>query len=262
MNVREHPLYYSATTFIVLFIMEASSNAQSIYKELNATKDLYAHLAGICHTMSLIECNHRTFISSLEETGVAIEACKKYREEYHDKFRANMGIMRNNFIFKDVPFIRNVINSLCAQLRVIGFSIDFSDLRLPHIDGEKPAPKIPEFMALRQNKSQSQDLKVQLNACVQLLDFLKDSIDKIHYELYLYKKCCEHDLTDNGVPDQVAKRYYLSYAMPNIGLGNKTIADLEEGWAFIKNLYDVTFQTMVESNMYVYGINGPKPLSK
>ena len=235
--------------------MEAIKS-QNILKELKALKGLNDILVGCYNDLVMIDKEFQSYMASLQETGIQVEACKTFEQQYYQVDKANFKAIADRIIHGDLPIIRKKnFEPLIKQLSVasdIPLGADSFKLASP-----VAASSVSAFGKAINRKGDAQDYMVQLEGLCDLMDFLVRTRDRMGLNRDCYQKLC-NNLVAEYVPVQVAQHYEVNYAQHNIKNINTAIAHIQnDDYAYLKSLYAATLNTLNELGRYPYSQRSP-----
>lgn len=198
-------------------------DSQNILTELGALKGLNELLVGCVNDLMLFDSQFRGYITSLKETGVPEEACRKFEQEYYQIDAANFKAITSNITTRDLPMIKEYCKPLETQFRMT-VGMDPIDFRFSTPNAPVATVRPTQFNL---RKGMSQDYSLQLDACNDLMNFLVEQRDKLAYTSRSYEVYCR-DLESKGVPKQVAEHYYANFVQPNMMIFNNTISHIQD----------------------------------
>ncbi|HPA11798.1 MAG TPA: hypothetical protein PK692_08185 [Bacteroidales bacterium] len=201
----------------------AQQHGQDFIRELQALKNLNDYLAMLCDRLMTVNSQYKGYINVMEDTGVPIQQCKTYRDDYYVQDEQNFKQLYEKIINFDIPQIRKYIDHIAGQYQAAtGQSIGSISLRNP----TPSIPATPPRTAVSQSGSW-QDIVVQADATANLMDFLVDQRDELKKANQEYKGYC-NDMLTNGVPKQFYDHYVSNFATHNFSKINATADNLQD----------------------------------
>ena len=222
--------------------MATNTNGQNFVRELMALKDLNDFLVLVCNRIMQVNGAYKNYIDIMEETGVPIQECEAYRNQYFAEDEKHFKELHTQITNADLPQIKKYIEHISIQFQqATGMNYGGLDLKTPDMSVSNTAPKNATTRT-----GGAQDYEKQADAGCDLMDFLVEQCNEIRTTISDYKKYCQ-EMLNNGVPQQVYKHYVGNFAVPNIQKIDNIATHIEsEDYPYLKGVY-VTIVNAISS---------------
>lgn len=182
---------------------------QSLEREKEALVQLNNFLVEtVCDLLTDAAGQFRIYINAIAETGVPIQECEKFKDEYYQVDENNFKNLIDKILSRDLPMIRKYIEQIAQQYGSIGVNMGSVSLKSP--SQSSTAPK-----GFNSRKSDKQDYEKQLHALCDIMDFLVMLHAKLDHVKNNYVKII-NQMAEWGVPTQVIAHYGNNFATSNI----------------------------------------------
>lgn len=199
-----------------------SDGAQNICREIQAIEALNNFLVDdICNRLFEVDARFRGFINMMAQTGIPIQECTRFSQEFYAVDKANFETLHNQILNNDLPAIAEYVKQLVRQFQAAtGSSYGGVSLHRPSgVPMQTPSDAT-------QRRSDVQDYEVQIDAICDFMGYLVSERDTLNDTIMRYEGYC-NNMVENGVPIQIVNHYVPNCAVPNVNQIKKTISHVE-----------------------------------
>ena len=226
--------------------MDTFSNPKEFQSHRVITEALVAlnnKLVELVDELSVLNSHFKSCMASLAESGVPVEFCKAFEEQYYILDKAYMRDLTKNITTLDLPWLKKQYD---VELRLVqhysgmgGGSLSVGTYKTPQAYTGNTTPK------LGSHKGGPQDYEVQLNAICDFMDILVDHRDKLVLQRDMYIDLCK-GLVESGVEKHIAQHYEVNCAQPNLRRLYQIINHIQDDdYNFFNERYMIAVEGMV-----------------